>query len=285
VCGNGTLEFPEACDDNNLANADGCNDECREEFLVGIENTASTVQLLDRVTGEVVRQLLANPNPLYVLQLPSREILVSDTANRVVSRYDVHGSFVDNPFLDTEARSLDMLGSVLIQARGINPFQTFDPVTFAYQADVGLTDDGWAMAAIDDRWFLSIGISWGELLLYDSTENEGPYALYSGQGALDLTVTDDRRVLVPDFAAGQVVELKGSNPVSPALPLGQPLALDRSVDLADPFSVFELPGGNWLIGHNAGLGTYDPNTGLLVEHLSDNRFRQIRPYIGPLQDE
>ena len=35
VCGNGTVEGSEQCDDNNTNNADGCNSTCQRETQTG----------------------------------------------------------------------------------------------------------------------------------------------------------------------------------------------------------------------------------------------------------
>lgn len=53
TCGNGTLEGLEECDDNNLADGDGCSSTCTSEGLVGVEDPREAALSL----------LLATPNP------------------------------------------------------------------------------------------------------------------------------------------------------------------------------------------------------------------------------
>jgi cysteine-rich repeat protein len=46
TCGNGIVESPEECDDNNLVNGDGCSDECLIELVVGVPEFGTMTLLL-----------------------------------------------------------------------------------------------------------------------------------------------------------------------------------------------------------------------------------------------
>ncbi len=290
-CGNGTVDSNEACDDNNLEDNDGCGSECREEFLLAVDNTSESLILLDRVTGDYVRDFAVAPDanpfaPLYAAQLPTREVLVTDQANGTVTRYDVHGNYVDRPITGRIGiGQIAPMGQDVVLADTPLTIETLSSTDLSYLADAAWTDDAYAVQPLDDRWLLSAGINYGEVQLFDRQSLGFSALTFDAVGVLDLHFTMDGRVLVADFAGDEVIELAQTTVPTPPEVLGLPLAVGRTVAVPFPFSAFELPGGNWLVGANSGLFVYDPDTDMLVANKGTNRIRTIELYEGPLPGE
>ncbi len=288
-CGNGNLEPPEACDDDNLVDGDSCSADCREEYLIAVDAGASELMLLDRMTGSIVRKFAGAPSaeafqPLFVLQLPSSEVLVSDTTTGSIFRYDVHGTYVDTPISGNfNLRKPDFQRGDVIIATGPSGIYAHDRTTLMPQGIVAISDDAFGLEVVDERWFVSAGPSYGEVSLFDRDQIAAPpMLLFDGAAVFDLHFPGTDRLVVPDVGGNVVRELLSSTTPAAGEPFGRPMVAGRSVDIQSPFSVFELNDGSWLISSDAGLGTYDPNTNGLIESKSSNTYRGIESYVGPL---
>jgi cysteine-rich repeat protein len=60
VCGNGTLEGPEECDDSNLVDGDGCSSTCQSECIEGVTTITRNAGTLE--TFSTVQAAIDDPN-------------------------------------------------------------------------------------------------------------------------------------------------------------------------------------------------------------------------------
>ena len=287
-CGNGVREGNEACDDNNTVSDDGCSNDCREEFLISVDWMQRTVMLLDRNTGNIIRVFAEAPdtgtfNPLYVLQMPTGEVLVTDTSQGNIIRYDINGNFIDKPIagnLDINEIALQNQNFLIgKRTKGIDKHAL---TSFANLGQFASYDDAMALEVLNDRWVLSTGMSTGEITLFDGAGEESPNIIHDGGGFFHLHQTFDGRILAPDFASGDIVELIQTTKPAPPHILGLPMTVARRLTITSPFSVFELPNGTWLVAGSTGLARFDPDENKLLAELTTNGYGAIETYLGPL---
>lgn len=286
VCGNGQLEALEVCDDGNDEDNDGCSANCREELLLAVDGSNARLMLLDRVTGDPVREFGTTPPggpyaPLFAVQFPNGDVIVTDNSNAAAHRFDVDGNFLETVISGPNVKQIGFqLGAPLVaEGFGVKPY---DLSTWTSGSEVALMDDLYGLDVLNDRWFMTVGLNYGEIYVHDRTENESPQSAHLLRGgAFDLHVTNDGRVLAADFAEGEVVELVSGSVPLPGRVIGVPLVRGRTVTVPNPFSVFELPSGQWLVGVNGGLITYNRDTGLPIATKSTDSYRTIEEYVGP----
>jgi len=101
VCGNGTVEGVEECDDGGTASGDGCSDACQLESAAGLCAGVPSTPGTSLATTLVASGLAA---PVYVTAPPldPRRLFVVEQAGRI--RVVKDGQLLALPFLDIDAK-------------------------------------------------------------------------------------------------------------------------------------------------------------------------------------
>jgi cysteine-rich repeat protein len=285
LCGNGSVESGEACDDSNLVDNDGCTAGCLNEYLMVSHLDPGRVALYDARNGDYVRDLITETEagtgffPTYLTQVNGGDVYVADSNLDKIFRYSP-ADFGFEALVPAIQLGMTWSGDdlLMVDDPGISRHTT-RPLTSAgtYSSLTQL----WALERINDRFQVAADAGFGVVYQIDSTGQIAELELYDGAFATGLAVTPDGRLLIAETNADQIVELIGTVSPDAYNPLGAPLVAGRTVPFVSPFSVGETVSHEWLIGSANGLLLVDPGTGAILSTQSTDSIRAISRYVGP----
>lgn len=274
--------------DPSTAGAGGQPEPVLHDYVAAIDFDGTAVRLYDALDGTFARTLLTDAEVPgleadYITQAPNGDVYLAgvngDRLWRVsrdgqLLRTVSHGGIQGIGFQNGELL-LAHLPSEELDKFGI---LRFDAADLASKGQLLETDGNTGLQVIDDRWLLFSNLGFGDVFLADATGQVPPRHIYDVSAVVDLSITPDRRVLVPERGDGEVYELlskPGAAPIDPSPTKG------RSVSIVNPYSVEELANGNWLISNVTGLYIYDAATGKLVSELATGLHEDLTRYRGP----